>query len=424
MKKKICSFLTNDDNVLKTSYFWNTLAGLLNAGQSVVILMVISRINGLEDAGIFSIANAIASLLLTVGNFGMRNYQVTDVNEKYSFSDYISSRFFTDLLMVFGILYYIIKGWLLDGYSFHKMIIIFLVCLLKLLDSIEDVFEGRFQQTGRLDIAARCLAMRYIIVLTVLCGLIILTANIMISFIVSVFVSGGIIVWYVRNIFIFFGKADYKLELHKVKLLLGECLALFGGAYLSMYIGNAPKYAIDSAMASKEQACFNFVFMPVFVVGLLNNFIYQPVLGRLAVKWKKREYSTFVKMIMMQCGFLAIVVIVVLLGGYLLGIPVLSLLYNTDLSGYKQELLILLFGGGMLALSGFLNVVITIMRRQKWLLVGYGLVAFVALFCSKYIVVSYGTVGAAFLYTALMVCLVLAFIVELVIFIQKERRNR
>ena len=86
MKEKICSFFENSNNIIKASYFWNTLAGLLNAGQSVVILMVISRINGLEDAGIFSIANAIASLMLTVGNFGMRNYQVTDINEKYSFS--------------------------------------------------------------------------------------------------------------------------------------------------------------------------------------------------------------------------------------------------------------------------------------------------------------------------------------------------
>ena len=96
----------------------------MNAGQSVVILMVISRINGLEDAGIFSIANAIASLMLTVGNFGMRNYQVTDINEKYSFCNYISSRICTDVLMFLGSLYYIMKGWLLEDYSFYKMAII------------------------------------------------------------------------------------------------------------------------------------------------------------------------------------------------------------------------------------------------------------------------------------------------------------
>ncbi len=419
MKEKICSFFENSNNIIKASYFWNTLAGLLNAGQSVVILMVISRINGLEDAGIFSIANAIASLMLTVGNFGMRNYQVTDINEKYSFCNYISSRICTDVLMFLGSLYYIMKGWLLEDYSFYKMAIILSVCLLKLLDSIEDIFEGRCQQKGRLDVAARCLTIRYALVLITLCGMIIVTGKVLVSFVVSLVVSIGVIIWYIKNIFSSYGRIEYKWELQRIKRLLIECIPLFGSAYLSMYIGNAPKYAIDATMASKEQACFNFVFMPVFVVGLLNNFIYQPILGKLAVRWKKQEFWAFVKMILGQCVFLSIAVVLVLAGGYLLGVPVLSFLYSTDLTSYKFELLILLFGGGMLALAGFLNVTITIIRRQKWLLIGYGLVALIALCSSRGIVVSYGTLGAAFLYSGLMVILAVIFIIELIVFIRK-----
>lgn len=419
MKEKICSFFENSNNILETSYYWNTLAGLLNAGQSVVILMVISRINGLNDAGIFSIANAIASLMLTVGNFGMRNYQVTDINEKYSFDHYVSSRICTDLLMVLGSLYYIVKGWLLEDYSFYKMAIILFVCLLKLLDSAEDIFEGRCQQKGRLDIAARCLTIRYAVVLITLCGLIIVTGNVLLSFAVSVAVSAGMVIWYIKNIFYSYGRIEYKWEFQRVKQLLMECIPLFGGSYLSMYIGNAPKYAIDATMASTEQACFNFVFMPVFVVGLLNNFIYQPILGKLAVGWKKKEYRVFIKMILRQCVFLSIVIISVLIGGYLLGVPVLSFLYSTDLNNYKSELMILLFGGGMLALAGFLNVTVTIIRRQKWLLAGYGFVALTALCSSRSIVVNYGTLGAAFLYSGLMIILAVIFIIELIVFIRK-----
>ena len=103
----------------------------------------------------------------------------------------------------------------------------------------------------------------------------------------------------------------------------------------------------------------------------------------------------------------------------MLGVPVLSFLYSTDLTSYKFELLILLFGGGMLALAGFLNVTITIIRRQKWLLIGYGLVALIALCSSRGIVVSYGTLGAAFLYSGLMVILAVIFIIELIVFIRK-----
>ena len=30
-------------------------------------------------------------------------------------------------------------------------------------------------------------------------------------------------------------------------------------AYLVIYIGNAPKYAIDAVLTSQEQACFNYI---------------------------------------------------------------------------------------------------------------------------------------------------------------------
>lgn len=157
-------------------------------------------------------------------------------------------------------------------------------------------------------------------VLIILCGSIIITGNVLASFAVSLVVSAGIVIWYIKNIFSSYGEVGYKWNFSNVKYLLIECVPLFGGSYLSMYIGNAPKYAIDATMTSEQQACFNFVFMPVFVVGLLNNFIYQPILGKLAVRWKKSEYSAFVKMILKQCVFLTIMIISVLVGGYLLGL--------------------------------------------------------------------------------------------------------
>ena len=40
-------------------------------------------------------------------------------------------------------------------------------------------------------------------------------------------------------------------------------LSLFGSTFLIMYIGNAPKYAIDSVLSNQDQASFNYVFMPV-----------------------------------------------------------------------------------------------------------------------------------------------------------------
>lgn len=107
-------------------------------------------------------------------------------------------------------------------------------------------------------------------------------------------------------------------------------------------------------------------------------------------------------------------------GEWLLGIPVLSLLYNTDLSLYKAELLILLMGGGFLGLSGLLNAIITILRKQNMLLAGYLVVAMLAWLLSEKIVGQYGMLGASVLYTALMAALCLCFLIILLIGLKRD----
>ena len=65
-------------------YFWNAFAGVVNAGEAVILSMAVTRAEGLAQAGVLSITFAVGNLMMTVGKFGVRNYQVTDVQGKYS----------------------------------------------------------------------------------------------------------------------------------------------------------------------------------------------------------------------------------------------------------------------------------------------------------------------------------------------------
>ena len=91
----------------------------------------------------------------------------------------------------------------------------------------------------------------------------------------------------------------------------------------------------------------------------------------------------------------------------------LSFLYNINLSAYRDELLILLIGGGFLALSGLLATIITIIRFQDSLLIGYVLVGILAYMLSEVFVERYAIMGAAGLYLMLMIGLCLVFIILL-----------
>ena len=215
-----------------------------------------------------------------------------------------------------------------------------------------------------------------------------------------------------------------ELSFRKIGAMLWECFPLFGSTFLIMYIGNAPKYAIDSVLSNQDQASFNYVFMPVFVISLLSNFIYQPVLNKLAVIWNQRETSRFWKLIAKYIAAILGLTAAVALGGYFLGIPVLNLIYGVHLEGYLLHLEILLVGGGLLALINFFTMIITIVRFQKYLIGGYIIVSLAFLLFGSKCVQAYGVLGISCFYTLSMLFLALLFFLLLVAIARRSSKNQ
>ena len=363
--------LGKKENIKKDSYIWNTIGGLINAFQSVIILMVLTRSLDMEYAGIFTIAWAIANLVITIGKYGVRNYQVTDVNEKYSFNDYFSNRVIVSILMIIFTCIYVCFLSISNQYAFDKTVIVFLMCYLKLIDSVEDVFHGMYQQHERLDVASKCMSIRLILSTVCLCVCSIIFKDLLISSIITCVFSTLIFVYLLKITYSIFNLPKIQFDFFNAKRILKDCFPIFAGSFLSFYILNAPKYAIDALLSSELQAYYGFISMPVFVIGLLNNFVVQPILTTVANCYETKNKDQFFQLIKRQIVVILIITIVALIGSYVLGIPVLSILYNCDLSNYKVDLLILMLGGGILAYVGFLTTIITLMRNQNIILIGY-----------------------------------------------------
>lgn len=422
-KSIITNILFKTKKPLKDSYVWNAVAGILNASQSVIMLIVITRTNGLYDAGVFSIAYAIANLTLTLGQYGMRSYQVTDVNENYSINDYFTSRIITCFAMVIAGIGYPLYGILILDYSIDKFIVVILVCLWKAIDALEDVFHGWFQQQNRLDVASKALCIRLAIGILVYIVLILLFKDLIIATLACTCVS--YVVFFLLNHFAVheFGKVNIHFDFLRLKKLLLVCFPLCAGAFFSIYIANAPKYVIDANMTDEMQAYFNFIFMPVFVITMLSGFIYAPIITQLAKALNNKDNKKFNKIIYSQCISIVLIVFIAIIVAYFIGIPVLSWLYATDLDNYKFELCILMLGGGFSAFSGFFSIVVTSMHAQHLLLIGYLVVATLAKLLSSFFVTKYEILGAVVLYDILMGLLAFFFCIIMIVKIKGYRKK-
>ncbi len=417
------------NNNTKKDYIWNTAAGLINAAEAIIMSMVVTRVTNLTDAGILTIAFALGNQLINIGKFGMRNFQVTDARKQYSFSIYLKCRLITVAAMILATICYLIYAASLMGYSSDKIYAILLICLIYAVEALEDVFWGYYQLRDHLATGAQLFCARWITILLVFAITLIfrkdLVTSLLAAFLVSVIVFAFMVLHTFSGI-----STDLSLlnalkpaagDAVRIRSLLFCCFPLFGNAFLSFYVNNTPKYAIDACMSDEVQACYGFVAMPVFVIGLLNNFIYQPTLVNMALEWRERKLVQLVKRIQRQILIIIGLTVICLIGAYLLGIPVLSLLYSTDLTDYKTVLMILLLASGFLALAGYLGVILVIMRCQKEMLITYCVVALTALLFMTRVVRIYGTVGAAIAYTMLMILVCLIYGVVLIKKFRKEK---
>ena len=394
------------------------------AFQSVVLLMVITRVLGLKDSGTFTIAYANANLLLIMGKYGMHNFHVSDTENSFNFGDYRTARYVTTAAMLVAAVVYSVSAFLLNDYTPGKALIIFWMCLFKAVDALEDVYCSLYQKQGRLDISGKMITTRVVITMIFFIASILVTRNLLVSVIASTVFTFALFM--LLNFVckkMFSDSINEKCQRSRVIKLLVACSGLFVIGFLSYYITNAPKYSIDAQLSDELQACYGFISMPVFVIGLMGNYLFNPIIKALSEKWSNGNFAWFTSRLIRQTIVVVSITVICLGGAYFLGIPVLSLIYGTDLSAYKTELLILLAGGGLLALANQFMTIITIIRRQKWLLIGYLVCAIAALICSPMVVANYSVMGAAMLELVLMLSLCIFFAIVLTVSITRAKRN-
>ncbi len=416
MIKNIDKFIFNNDkNIDSQSATWNLVASLLNALTSAYLLLFITRYISIEAGGVFVIASTLAYQMLTIGNYSMRNYQATDTLNKFTFKEYLLSRYITSILMALVSVSIII----FNGYDISKSLIILSFILFKWIDAIEDVYHGFYQQHNRLDVACRAQSIRYILSLIFFSICIIIFKDLLISCF-GTFVFSFLIFLFINNII----KKKFKFEKtynkKNIFKLLIECFPLFIGSYLYLYLCNSPKYAIDTVLNDTAQSYFGIIFMPVFIINLISTLIYRPLLTKMANTWNSGEKKNLIHSITKQLTIIFIITIIATIIGYLCGTQILGLIYAVDLNQYKLALAILMIGGGLNAIVGYFLSIITIIRAQKTIIPGYALVSLAAFLFSNHVTKNYQINGASILYVLLLLLLSIYFIL---IFIHIYNKN-
>ncbi len=409
-----------DKSGMKQTYLWTILASLIYAGSSFVMQMVTSKFLGVEQAGILSLALTVGNQLMTIGLYNIRAFQISDVTEKYKFSDYCALRICTvSVMLIAGVI------WIMNGsYTSEKAAAIGLLVAFRAAEAFSDLLEGRYQQKGRYDVACRGVFVKDCLYLAGFLGVLFLTRNLILALTALTLVYVASILFIDSHIIGAFGGISFSSTWQRQKNLLLEGLPLFVNAFLNAYIINASKYALENYYGSEMMGIFSPLYMMAFVVNMFAAFVLKPIISVLAEKYVKHDRKGFLMLILRQFLVIGIVTSGCIIGASLIGIPVLNVLYGVDLSEYKTALYLILLSGGFTALYQLMQYGIIIMRHQYSTFICCGITAVLTYFVTPFLTKRYAVMGASVSYTLSIGVMSVLFLAFFVYYLIQDKRKQ
>ena len=395
------------NNTLKKDFILNTLVSLIHAFYSLFFLIIVTRINGLNNSGIFSYGFAISNIFLTVAMFGGRNFQITDEKNEFRNNLYKNFRYLTTIISV--ILFSLII--LFFNYSTYKYLIIVLLIIVRSFESISDVYFGILQKNNKLYLVGISLFFKNLISLIVFLVTDYIFKNLYISII-----SWGIVNLLFLTLFdILKSKKVYneKFEIEtKYKEIFTKTLYFFLFTFIATFIINIPRYFIDFYLSDEIQGIYGIIVMPATMTALLSQFILQPYIVRLS-EYNNKDINKFKESVKKLFTYTIIISIICIVLAYFVGIPVLNLIYGLNLNDYRYYLLIIMVGSSFYALNNILNVLYTIKRKTKLQFIIYLISIILSLVITFLLVKNYGLLGGVISYLVTMLIVFIFYIIKI-----------
>jgi O-antigen/teichoic acid export membrane protein len=214
---------------------------------------------------------------------------------------------------------------------------------------------------------------------------------------------------------------DKRRHAVNIRRLFVLCFPIFVSTFMSLLLYNIPKYAIDTYLTEADQAYYNILYMPSFVVTLFSEIITKPVLTSIAASWNE-DLRPFVKIVLRNFALIVAGSLVVVLAGDLIGRRLLEIFYGQDLTAYRWHFVVLLIGGRLSALVYVTYNILISIRAQRFIIIGYLIVAAISIPLTYMVVSRAGMWGAVWAYTLTCLGLEVLFFGALATLVLKRQK--
>lgn len=378
---------------LRNNFVWTFAGSVLYTGCQWGMLSAIAKMGSTSVVGQFTLGLAIAAPVFMFTNLQLRAVQATDVNAECRFADYFTLRL---LATLFGLI--VIAAMLPFVHSSSTVrLVILLVAVSKCIECMSDVTAGLLQREEQLKRVAISQMIRGIASVLVFSLTFAYSRNLALSVTTMSAVWFAVLLFYdVPNVKALIGRheAFFRFDRRALWRLAMLGLPLGWVATFASLNVNVPRYFLEHYRGLADQGIYASLAYLVIGVGLIVYALTQSVTTRLAFLFSSGDLKQFARLLskLSMLGVLIAAVGVPLT--FLVGRPLLTLLYRREYADHVGLLALLVGIAGIGTIGSFLFCGLTAARAFRAQVPVYLAAVLVVTVASTLLIPRYGLMGA------------------------------
>lgn len=382
----------SDKQNLNRGMLWNAVGNLIYLGCQWLVTIFVTNLGAdFTDAGILSIAMSVSATFQTIALFGIRNFQVSDINGKYTDTAYVAFRIITCAVALLGCIVFS----LISGYLGATLLSIIFFMFFRLAENFSDVLHGILQKNNRLDLVGKAFAIKGIALIASFLAAYTLSGSLSLGILAMALVSIATTVAYdllnTRKLSRFRAYDSLKNCIALSKETLPLCVYLF----LSAAIVTIPKLILEKELGGEILGAYASIFAPAILIQAAMGYIYNPFAQIFADYKERREVRAFSLLGVKIAGAIAVLTALMLLASSLFGEFALKLLFSEDILPYVHLLSPILIAITVTSVFGFLCMIATVLRSIAALVISSFVGFLLCIFLTAPMIKLYSANGAS-----------------------------
>lgn len=321
------------------------------------------RWSNFETAGVFAMAVSFTNIFYYIAVFGIRNYQISDVEEKYSQEQYAGARLVAILVAAVG---FFCMAWVsrLDRYtiSCYGMYMIF-----KLGEAYSEGFFAVAQKEGRYGILSSSMAVKGLLSVGMFAAALNWTHSLLAA-IAAMVVGYGLAILIVDAKYLY---ATWKgIRIKGCGGILIHCTPLLLISLSVPLMNYATRYAVEQQFSYYYVGQYSSLSSVIVVLATLGGAVFVVFIPEIS-KWRIQGETTKIRKIFLSgIAAIAAIGVVAMLAGKLLGAFVCSLIFGEEIMESIDLLVPLLLTATMLMIKSYYSAILVAMEKRGHLLAG------------------------------------------------------